>query len=94
MNDWQEEAACKSQPELFFSNHECDVKCDTQGCDGEKREKGRREREALAKAICADCPVLQKCKRWALGVALSHGIAGGMTRRERIKELAKRRNRV
>lgn len=38
--------------------------------------------EAKAKAICASCPVRDRCAEWALDV-LEWGIAGGMSQDER-----------
>ena len=46
-----------------------------------------RKMEAEALAICADCPVLQQCRSWALtspDPAIDH-VAGGMTPRQRYK---------
>lgn len=37
---------------------------------------------AAARRVCAACPVREKCLEWAL-VALTHGIAGGLTTDER-----------
>jgi WhiB family redox-sensing transcriptional regulator len=36
-----------------------------------------------AKAVCADCPVLDDCRRWALAHPRERGIWGGMTEGER-----------
>lgn len=36
-----------------------------------------------AKAICADCPVIQQCAAWALADHGLEGVLGGMTAGER-----------
>ena len=36
-----------------------------------------------AKAVCAGCPVLDECRRWALDSREPHGIFGGLTADER-----------
>ncbi len=46
-------------------------------------DKGDQQRAAAAKEVCARCPVLDDCRRWALRVASLHGIWGGMTERAR-----------
>lgn len=42
---------------------------------------------AKAKAVCAQCPVLSACREWGLTHAEASGIWGGMTERERSREL-------
>jgi WhiB family redox-sensing transcriptional regulator len=56
-----------------------------------ERERGnvRAGREARAKAICQDCPVLAQCRAHALTVREPYGIWGAMTERERTVELAR-----
>ena len=77
LRDWFELAACKDQTVLFF-RHACSKRCSSHpnGC---VRVKSVRE----CKAICADCPVLEHCRIWALTMPLQCGIAGGMTESER-----------
>jgi WhiB family redox-sensing transcriptional regulator len=43
----------------------------------------RRRREARAKAVCAACPVLRECARYALAIAEPHGVWGGMSEGDR-----------
>jgi WhiB family redox-sensing transcriptional regulator len=43
------------------------------------------------KAICGRCPVIAACLAWAIDTDQLHGIWGGMTRTERIREVARRR---
>lgn len=80
---WQNEAACAGLPlELFFGRpHE------------REPERGLREQRAIA--VCNSCPVRTTC----LTVALQeqpigqHGVQGGMTAKQRIKERRKRLRR-
>ena len=37
----------------------------------------------MAKAICVQCPVLEECREYALGVREIHGIWGGLNEMER-----------
>jgi len=67
--DWAEDAACQFEdPELFFPVSEIGP--------------GARQ-VALAKAVCARCPVKADCLRFALDNGLDHGIFGGTTPEER-----------
>lgn len=36
-----------------------------------------------AKAICANCPVMEQCKQYGIEEKISHGIFGGLTPTER-----------
>ena len=47
--DWQLEAACRGQLELFFARKA-------------ERPEARARREAKAKRICDECPVFDECK--------------------------------
>ena len=77
LRDWFELAGCKGQTALFF-RHSCSKRCASHpaGC---VRVKSVRE----CKAVCADCPVLEHCRIWALAMPLQCGVAGGMTESER-----------
>lgn len=67
--DWRRRAVCRSQdPELFFPT----------AATGPVH----RAQVHQAKAVCARCPVLARCRRWALE-ELADGIAGGLTQDER-----------
>jgi WhiB family transcriptional regulator, redox-sensing transcriptional regulator len=68
---WTDQAACREpgiDPELFFP----------------VSESGPAVHEiALAKAICAHCPVSAPCRSWALRAGEPAGIWGGTTPAER-----------
>lgn len=68
---WQDKAACKDMGTATFFHP-----------DGE-RGGTRRRRAAAAKAICANCPVLEQCRSYALAAHEPYGIWGGMTEEER-----------
>lgn len=44
-----------------------------------------RSRIQKAKAICAECPVIDQCRRYAIANDIETGIYGGMTYEERIE---------
>ena len=68
---WREAAACRGlESSVFFSP------------DAE-RGHARARREALARQICQDCPVLDRCRDHALATAEPYGIWGGMTETDR-----------
>lgn len=68
-DDWRERAACRDEdPELFFPLSE--------------HGPGARQ-TAEAKAVCARCPVRERCLEYALADGLDHGIFGGLTETER-----------
>ena len=68
-DDWRERAACRDEdPELFFP----------------LSDQGPGARQAdEAKAVCARCPVRERCLEYALDNGLDHGIFGGLTETER-----------
>nr|WP_040422053.1 WhiB family transcriptional regulator [Actinopolymorpha alba] len=77
--DWQEHAACRSEPsDLFY------------GPEGEKPPE-RTDRERYALAICARCPVRDQCQKHATSLPETYGVWGGTTEASR---LAQRRSRV
>ena len=79
-HDWRARALCVGvDPELFFPVGEPASRYDA------------RNRAALD--VCALCPVLDECQRWALDTELEHGIAGGLTAGER-RWLLRRRHDV
>ena len=47
------QAACAGQTDLFFS-------------PPNEREPARLVREAAARMVCADCPVIAQCRRYAV----------------------------
>ena len=72
---WQLHAECRGMDSaVFFSP-------DTE------RGPRRRRREAAAKAVCAQCPVIAECRTHALQVQEPYGIWGGLTEIERTGRL-------
>ena len=72
--DWRDDAACKDSPtpDLWHPV----------GADATMtREK--RAQIALAKEVCAGCPVIQQCGALAIADAALTGVWGGMTDGER-----------
>ncbi|MFC9557511.1 WhiB family transcriptional regulator [Rhodococcus sp. NPDC056960] len=47
--------------------------------------------EAQAKRICSDCPVLARCRQYAVDASEPHGIWGGLTPLEREKARRQRK---
>lgn len=69
--EWQYEGLCRTtNPDTFFHP------------EGE-RGPSRRLRDARAKAICEQCPVIRQCAEHALAVQEPYGVWGGMTEEER-----------
>ena len=69
---WQEGASCRGQsaPLFFPPTHF-------------ERKQARLSRERRAKAICAQCEVLDDCRAFALRTEEPHGVWGGLTEAER-----------
>jgi WhiB family redox-sensing transcriptional regulator len=68
---WRLAAVCRGErSDLFFSPA------------GEGR-RAAREREEIAKRLCAHCPVIARCREVALESAEPYGVWGGLTARER-----------
>ena len=70
VDSWYEQGSCvQDGADLFFN----------------RADEISNDREALAKARCAVCPVLAECLEWALSAGEPSGIwAGGSTTAERI----------
>lgn len=69
--EWQSQALCReASPDVFFHP------------EGE-RGPSRVGRDERAKALCAQCPVLQECREHALRVREPYGVWGGLTEQER-----------
>lgn len=69
--EWQYKGLCRTTtPDTFFHP------------EGE-RGPSRQRRDASAKAICQECPVVRECGEHALAVQEPYGIWGGMTEAER-----------
>jgi len=77
--DWQLEGACRGEdPGIFFHP------------EGE-RGPARAAREAAAKAICAQCPVVSQCAAHALEVREPYGVWSGLSEDDREAVYAGRR---
>ncbi|KAB1504240.1 WhiB family transcriptional regulator [Corynebacterium sp. 320] len=76
--DWQMQGSCRGADSTEFFHP-----------DGE-RGQARARREARAKAICAQCPVMQECRDHALRVGEPYGIWGGLSESEREEILSVR----
>ena len=72
---WQDSAACKAEDSAWFFP-----------ADTEQR-RARLRREARAKAVCSQCPVIQLCRDHALRVEEPAGIWGALTEEERAQLL-------
>jgi WhiB family redox-sensing transcriptional regulator len=78
---WQAFAVCRGEDSTYFYAPSY----------FEKPEQ-KRAREAVAKALCAQCPVREECLEFALETRESHGIWGGLNEMER-RALLRRRAR-
>lgn len=66
---WRALAACRGlDTDLFYP---------------EGRGRTLRERERIAKQICAECPVIRECRQAATEEHEHYGIWGGLTESER-----------
>lgn len=69
---WQEKAACRGpQAVVFFPPSTFE------------RKEQKVDRESKAKAICAECSVLDSCLEFAVRIREPHGIWGGRNEGER-----------
>jgi len=69
--DWQAKAACRGLDTSNFYHPE------------NERGPSRARRERQAKAVCANCPVVANCLRWALAAREPYGVWGGKSAEER-----------
>jgi WhiB family redox-sensing transcriptional regulator len=76
--DWQVDAACRGLDTANFYHPE------------NERGPSRARREMQAKAVCAQCPVIQNCLRWALAAREPYGVWGGLSADERESLLQRR----
>lgn len=74
---WRKRAACRGLEASLF--HPVDI----DGHDDDAAES--------AKAICQRCPVREACLEYALSAPENHGVWGGLTARERRRELRRRK---
>lgn len=79
--DWQEEALCRTLPNILFFGEEGESELERQG------------REHRAKAVCDRCPVAEPCLEFAMETNQKYGIWGGLTDKERAS-LKRRRARA
>ena len=70
-------ACAKVDPELFYPTG--------------REDMWNGAHVAAAKAVCGRCPVLGKCRVWAIGSKQAHGILGGQTPKERKATAARER---
>lgn len=69
---WQRLAACRGEDATFYF------------APGYFEKRGEKlAREAIAKRICAICPVRQPCLDYALTTREGHGVWGGLNETER-----------
>ena len=78
---WQINAACRGMPVSFFFH------------PWGERGSNREERIERAKRVCADCPVIDTCRRHALDVQEPYGVWGGLSEDERLVLLNRHRRR-
>ncbi|NBH03344.1 WhiB family transcriptional regulator [Amycolatopsis sp. SID8362] len=69
--DWQLDSKCRGVSSTVFFHPEWE------------RGQARTQREATAKAVCARCPVLDKCREHALATREPYGVWGGLSESER-----------
>ena len=69
--EWQYDGLCREvDPESFFSPEA-------------ERGTPKAQREAAAKALCVQCPVIERCREHALAVREPYGVWGGLSEAER-----------
>jgi WhiB family transcriptional regulator, redox-sensing transcriptional regulator len=69
--DWQARARCRGYDTSMFYHPE------------NERGPSRVRREMQAKAVCAGCPVVENCLRWAIAAREPYGVWGGLSAEER-----------
>lgn len=72
MWEWQMHGLCRGMDSAVFFHPE-----------GERGHK-RAAREEQAKRVCAQCPVLQRCREYAVTAGEPYGVWGGMSAPERM----------
>jgi WhiB family redox-sensing transcriptional regulator len=76
---WRHAAACRGEdPALFFAPSYFE------------KHREKQAREAVAKAVCARCPVRIECLDHALSTRETHGVWGGANEMERRRLLRDR----
>jgi WhiB family transcriptional regulator, redox-sensing transcriptional regulator len=76
--EWQWEGACMGVDSSVFFAPEAE------------RGAKRHRREERAKALCATCPVIKRCREHALQAQEPYGVWGGLTELERAQVIAQR----
>jgi WhiB family redox-sensing transcriptional regulator len=76
--DWQVDAACRGMDTSDFYHPD------------NERGPSRKRRNLRAKAVCARCPVIEDCLRWALQTHEPYGVWGGLSVEERLQLLSQR----
>lgn len=79
--EWQIDAACRGTDTATFYHPE------------NERGPSRKRREMRAKALCARCPVINDCLRWALTAREPYGVWGGLSVEERAVLIARGQDR-
>jgi WhiB family redox-sensing transcriptional regulator len=85
-NNWQTSAACLGNSKPFFGP-------DTEDRRSSESPKEKIKREAEAKKICKECPVIVFCREYALSKKERYGVWGGLGEKERDVLFKKRRIR-
>ncbi|MFC9359099.1 WhiB family transcriptional regulator [Rhodococcus sp. NPDC057014] len=68
---WQYRGACRAMPSrMFFPSQNL-------------RGPALRRLESEAKLVCAQCPVIEQCREYALDYKEPYGVWGGLTSAER-----------
>jgi len=65
--EWQYSGLCRDADAMLFFHPESE------------RGPARRYRDAAAVAVCAPCPVRERCRQHALTVREPYGVWGGLT---------------
>ena|SRR5687768_1985762 len=80
--DWRDDAACRGNPAMvnLMFTHQCTYECTSNNGRVCKRDAS----VSRAKRVCAECPVLDRCRWWAVVTNLTDGVAGGLTYAERL----------
>ncbi len=69
--EWKARGACRAVDSTVFFHPE------------HERGAARATRDAIAKALCARCPVVRECREHALAVHEPYGIWGGLSAADR-----------
>lgn len=70
--NWQVRGACREVDSRIFFH------------PAGERGSAYQQRERAAKQVCAGCPVLLECRRYALDAEEPYGVWGGLTEEERM----------